>query len=257
MVNDLANRGWIRFPYDPEVEAWSRATNHLAEAAMADPALAHWWVCEDTWFVGVDALDNDAHGHLPDGTPLPDGLMAPLHDSFGRYPLHKAQVSVIRPGYPRPRETESAAGYRYRLKRDAAHVDGLKPEGPDRQRMVKEPHAYILGLPLNDTAPEAAPLVIWEGSHEIIRRALQRAFAPHPPDTWDCVDVTGIYQAARREVFDTCKRVTLHARPGEAYLLHRLSLHGVAPWAGPDQGDRRIAYFRPDMGSVQKWLEMP
>jgi len=49
-------------------------------------------------------------------------------------------------------------------------------------------------------------------------------------------------------------------RPGEATLLHRLTLHGVAPWAAgvtaPPEG-RIIAYFRPLMGTVQDWLLNP
>ena len=257
MVGALESRGWVRFGYDPALARWARAANSFAEAAMVDARHAHWWVCEDTWFVGVDALENNAEGRLPDGTDLPEGFMAGTNKSFGRYPLHKAQISIIRPGYPKPREGESEAGFRYRLNRDAAHVDGLKAEGPDRRRMVQEPHAYILGLPLNDAAPEAAPLVVWEGSHEIMRRAMEEALAPYQPCEWGNVDVTEIYQAARREVFETCERVAVHARPGESYLLHRLSLHGVAPWTGPETGDRRIAYFRPALGSVEEWLRLP
>jgi hypothetical protein len=49
-------------------------------------------------------------------------------------------------------------------------------------------------------------------------------------------------------------------RPGEATLLHRLTLHGVAPWepsaTAPPEG-RIIAYFRPLMSSVKDWLMQP
>lgn len=253
MVGDLAQRGWARIGFDPAVSAWAGRANTYAEAAMSDAALAQWWVCGNTWFVGVDALNNDACGALPDGTPLPPipGI------NSDAYPLHKAQVSVVRPGYPKPREGEGEAAFRYRLKRDAAHVDGLKASGPARRRRIEEPHAYILGLPLNDAPPEAAPLVVWEGSPEIMRRAFRAALAPYPQEDWGKVDVTVAYQEARREVFETCKRVTVYARPGEAYILHRLSLHGVAPWAAAPKGDRRIAYFRPAMETVREWLEKP
>ncbi len=44
------------------------------------------------------------------------------------------------------------------------------------------------------------------------------------------VDITDAYTAARKRVFETCPRVALPGRPGQAVLLHRLSLHGVAPW---------------------------
>ncbi|WP_322866263.1 hypothetical protein U5922_008695 [Aquicoccus sp. G2-2] len=73
---------------------------------------------------------------------------------------------------------------------------------------------------------------------------------------WGTVDVTRAYKVARREVFETCRRVELVAGPGEAYVLHRLALHGVAPWSGAATGDgRMVAYFRPEMpGGVEAWL---
>jgi len=48
--------------------------------------------------------------------------------------------------------------------------------------------------------------------------------------------------------------------PGEAYLVHRFALHGVAPWdedakAGPD--GRMIAYFRPELPDRGLWLNAP
>ena len=170
-------------------------------------------------------------------------------------PLHRAQVSAVYPGYPRPSVQESPAAFAFRRDRDAAHLDGLLPVGPQRQRMVKEPHAYILGLGLTETA--AAPLVAWPGSAAILRAALTAALAPHPPEIWADVDVTEAYGAARAEVFRICPRVELPLRPGEALLLHRHILHGVAPWsagaAAPPEG-RLTAWFRPVMTSVADWL---
>ena len=70
--------------------------------------------------------------------------------------------------------------------------------------------------------------------------------------------MTEVYQAARREVFETCARVELPLKVGEVVLLHRLCLHGIAPWtegaeAAPE--GRMIAYFRPEMpGGVGAWL---
>ncbi|HLQ18611.1 MAG TPA: hypothetical protein VK146_06485, partial [Tabrizicola sp.] len=130
--------------------------------------------------------------------------------------------------------------------------------GPEKRRMVKEPHAWILGLPLNDTA--ASPLIVWEGSHEILRAALLKAFEPHPPETWGDIDITDAYQQARREIFATCRRIELPAKPGEATLLHRLTLHGVAAWKPSDQAPpegRMIAYLRPQLQTVHQWLAKP
>ena len=76
-------------------------------------------------------------------------------------------------------------------------------QGTERRRVIEEPHAYILGIPLNEAPVEAAPLVLWEGSHVIMRDALEKALQPHPEEMWDQVDVTEVYQAARREVFET------------------------------------------------------
>ncbi len=124
--------------------------------------------------------------------------------------------------------------------------------------MVKQPHAWILGLPLNDSA--ASPLTLWEGSHAILRAALLRALARHPPATWGEIDITDPYRQARRAVFATCRRIELPVRPGEATLLHRLTLHGVAPWrpadTAPPEG-RMIAYLRPQLPAAEPWLKSP
>ncbi len=259
MVDGLAGRGWVRFGHDRALAEWVASVLPAARAALRDPALAHWHDCEGTWFVGVDALPNDAQGRVGPGPALSGPAIEAATMLFGPLPLHPAQVSVIRPGYPRPRRGESEAGFRYRVRRDAAHVDGLKPSGADRRRHVEEPHAWILGIPLTDADPDAAPLVVWEGSHLVLGDALRKALAGQAADRLHEADVTDEYQAARRAVFETCKRVALPARPGEAYLLHRHVLHGVAPWAegaGADPDGRMIAYFRPVLpGGVEAWLE--
>ena len=152
---------------------------------------------------------------------------------------------------------ETTAGFRYRKNRDAAHVDGLIAVGPDRRRMLQEPHAFILGLPLNSCSPAASSMVVWEGSHLIMAQAFQKAFAGIDAASWAEVDVTEVYQAARRRVFERCKKVAVHAQPGEAYVVHRLALHGVAPWQNeadaPVEG-RMIAYFRPELRDQGKWI---
>jgi hypothetical protein len=111
-------------------------------------------------------------------------------------------------------------------------------------------------VPLTDTP--ASPFVLWEGSHVIMQEAFRKAFAGVAPENMNTHDVTEAYQAARREVFARCPRIELVAKPGEAYVLHRHALHGVAPWAdgltaGPE--GRMIAYFRPELpGGVADWL---
>ncbi|MEQ9257694.1 MAG: hypothetical protein RIG84_01205 [Roseovarius sp.] len=261
MVEALLEKGWARFPAEEAVARWAGHAFGVACARISDPEERRQWLrCEGTWFVGVDTLPNDATGDLGAGA-LPGTARAAAEALYGALPLHRGQVSVIYPGYPRPREGENEAAFRYRLKRDAAHVDGLLAIGAMRHRMLKERHAYILGLPLTDCGPGASPFSLWEGSHHVMRRAFEAALGHLPESEWASVDLTEVYQQTRREVFDTCKRITLPARPGEAYLVHRHTLHGVAPWEegarAPEEG-RMIAYFRPELPEgTRGWLELP
>ncbi|WP_417209855.1 hypothetical protein [Antarctobacter sp.] len=255
-LGDPDTLGWTRFASSPQTLAWARAARSAGHEVLADPAMrAKWLQCQGTWFVGVDALPTS-----PDGSIAGVPLAGPAIDRLGPLPaLHPAQLSVTFPGYPKRRGGESDAGFRYRLTRDAAHVDGIIAEGPDRRRRILEPHAWILGLPLTEADPEASPLVVWEGSHTVIRAALRTALEDYPPEDWGGVDITEAYAAARRACFETCRRVTLPAAPGEAILLHRLALHGIAPWqdganAAPE--GRMVAYFRPLIsGNVRRWLQ--
>jgi hypothetical protein len=175
-------------------------------------------------------------------------------------PLHRAQVSVCYPGYPQPSAEETEAAYRFRRNRDAAHVDGLLAEGPEKRRHLKEPHAYILGLPLTAQSDDASPLTVWEGSHRIMGPMFARLFEGHPPASWPEIDLTEAYQEARRQVFAECSRLVLPAGPGEAVLLHRHLVHGVAPCgedatASPE--GRMIAYFRPEFPQLSDWIRAP
>ena len=65
---------------------------------------------------------------------------------FNLKPYHKAQLSVIFPGYPKPRTGDSEAAFEYRRKRDAAHVDGLLPIGVEKTYLV-EPHGVFWVFP--------------------------------------------------------------------------------------------------------------
>lgn len=243
----MVDPGWRHLGPHPAIRAWADTARRAALDVLA--TTAEDWRCGGTWFVGVDALANTPDGAI-DGTPFPwDALPLPPQ------PLHRAQLSVIRPGYPQPSPDETPAAFAYRRDRDAAHLDGLLSIGPDKRRMVKEPHAWILGLPLTDTP--AAPLTVWEGSHTLIRAALLKALEPHPPETWSDIDIAEPYQQARRDIFATCRRIKLPARPGEATLLHRLTLHGVAAWTDQDNAPpegRMIAYLRPQLPTVKAWL---
>jgi hypothetical protein len=252
------HKGWTKFDYDRNIAAWVNVAHQVAVGVVADPKKrAEWLQCEGTWFVGVDMLPSDEVGTLAE-TPL-KGRVIDWLSQIETKPMHPAQLSVMYEGYPKPRKDEGDGAFKYRLKRDAAHVDGLLPVGEARRRMLKEPHAYILGVPLNSCSPDASPLVIWEGSHIIMAETFEKALKDILPQKWNTIDLTEVYHAARRHVFATCPRVAVHADPGEAYVVHRLALHGVAPWANgaaaPKEG-RMIGYLRPELANVSQWVDI-
>jgi len=259
-MEEFFRRGWIKFPAEDSVARWAEKALPAARLAAEDPAHADWTRCGGTWFVGVHALPNDAQGAVAGGPPLQGAAMDLIRTGLG-FPdiaLESAQVSICYPGYPKPDPRESEQAARYRVTRDSAHVDGLHAEGPERRRYLREYHSFLLGVPLTPSDPRSSPLVIWEGSHEIMRDAFRRALDPVPPEHWHTADLTEIYQEARRKAFDTCPRVVVSSGPGEACVIHRLTLHGVAPW-GDDSytAPRIICYFRPEAGTARDWLNAP
>jgi len=241
-------QGYRVFPFDARVLRWSVKAQDVAGAVLDDPAMAHWYRHQRTWFVGVDALPNGADGSI-EGVPL-EGPW----DVTG--PWHRAQVSGVFQGYPGRDAEESAAAHRFRIDRCAAHLDGILAEGPEKRRYLREPHAFVLGIALNEVAEGASPLVIWPGSQEIIRAAFAKLYQGVAPEDWGDVDVTQGYQAARRAVFETITPVEVPLQPGEAVLVHRLAIHGVAPWTA-GEGHRAVAYFRPEVDQMGDWLALP
>ena len=140
--------GYIKFGYDKQIANWAKFAKKKGSEILADPAqLQKWLQCEGTWFVGVDVLPNDSKGDFTN-THFPNVFRSFL-GKINLKPYHKAQLSVIFPGYPKPRIGDSEAAFEYRRKRDAAHVDGLLPIGEEKRRYLVEPHGVILGIPLN------------------------------------------------------------------------------------------------------------
>ena len=259
MADEFFERGWASFGVDPDVLAWLDAAEPAARRSVTDPAFAQWHRCGGTWFAGVNALANDEAGAVAGGPPL-GGAAVRFAGRLagGPFAWDRAQVSVCWPGYPKQGAGESAAAFAYRRRRDAAHVDGLLPVGPDRRRFLREHHRFVLGLPTGPAYAAASPLVVWEGSHRIVRETFAGLFGDTPPAAWRDLDVTGAYHALRRRIFAECRRVTLTAGRGEAYLVHRLALHGIAPWgAAAAAGERMVIYFRPDSGDPAAWLHAP
>lgn len=244
----LAARGFQVFEADPRVARWAEAAHRVACDVAGDPQMRKTNLRHgETWFVGVDALPNG-----PDGAVGGVALEGPWQDQItAPKAWHRAQVSVVYPGYPRQDADETDGNHRYRVRRHAAHVDGLLPVGPGRRRYLQEPHAFILGLPLN--LSRAAPLMVWPGSQRIMGEAFRDLIGTANPQN---VDLTNGYQAARHVVFDQISPEPVFASPGQSMLLHRHLLHGVAPWettdTAPPEG-RMIAYFRPEF-AAEDWL---
>ena len=259
MADAFFEHGWAAFPVDPAILDWLDTAEEAARRAVADPAHSQWHRCGGTWFAGVNALDNDVTGTVAGGLPLQGAAIRFAEKLVGeRFDWDRAQVSVCYPGYPKQGEGESDAAFAYRRDRDAAHVDGLLPVGPARRRFLREHHRFILGLPTGPADAAASPLVVWEGSHRIVRETFARTFGDTSPATWRDVDVTEVYHATRRRIFAECRRVTVTAGRGEAYLVHRLALHGIAPWgAGATADERMVIYFRPESGDPAAWLRAP
>ena len=254
--------GWCQFDTDPRLLAWVEAALEPAREARRHPEQQQWLRYQGTWFAGVNALDNDADASVGDSGPLTGEAVDFVASELGLsgFAWDRAQISICYPGYPLPMDGESEARARYRRDRDAAHVDGLLREGPAMRRHLREHHAFILGIPMVDFDRAASPFVIWEGSHEIMRARFADRLRDLPAEDWGELDITDTYQSAREQVFEECRRVEIHCRPGEAFLAHRLSLHGTAPWAeqaaaGPD--GRMICYFRPPAIGAAEWLSNP
>lgn len=244
---NLSADGFVVFPRDEKLEAWAREAYSAALNVLSDPDMQKAWLRHGgTWFVGVDALPNSPDGSIG-GMALrgawQDLVAPPTH-------WHQAQLSVTYRGYPAQDQDESDAAHRYRVKRCGAHVDGLLLE--DGRRYPREPHRFVLGLPLNDS--DACPLVVWCGSHRPMRAALKAHIGDRDPRD---VDVTEVYKATRATLFETCTPVEVTAKPGQAILLDRHVLHGIKPWEDnqtmPPEG-RMVAYFRPLCDDASDWL---
>ena len=254
--------GWCRFKYDESLMEWIIDTLPFARETIVAKQNFCWLRCGGTWFAGVNVLTNGNNGAINASGPIRGIAVDFIRETLGydNFDWDQGQVSVCYPGYPRPMPEESEAAFRYRRDRDAAHIDGLLPEGPDRHRHLREYHGFILGIPMVDFSSGASPLVLWEGSHEIIRETFIEIFQELPAHGWGEVNITEAYHEVRRKVFDRCKRVEIHARPGEAYLLHRFTLHGISPWqkgASATGDGRMITYFRPQTDDPEGWLINP
>ena len=98
MLGGTGARGWRRVT-GSGIAAWAAAAWPVAREAVAGSGLP--WRCGGTWFVGLDALPNGPDGRMGEAEfPWQEVGLEPV-------PLHPAQLSVTREGYPRQGEEES------------------------------------------------------------------------------------------------------------------------------------------------------
>jgi len=253
--------GWCKFDFDQRLFDWSISIFDDATEAVHASENQHWWRHQKTWFVGVNVLENNEFAATSKVSPLQCDALDFLKDQLNASvdQMDRAQISVCLPGYPKVDPQELPAAHRYRVNRDAAHIDGLLHEGPDKQRYAKEYHEYILLIPLTALDHGASPFVVWNNSHTIMQMALHAALKGYPSEQWPNVPITQAYKESRKNIFKCCERVEIQPKIGEAILAHRLLLHGTAPWAKgvkASECGRMFCFFRPQTLTPEQWLKL-
>ena len=254
------DNGFCLFDHDDALFAWVASSLEPARLAVSAKRNRHWFRHDNTWFVGVNALPNKKTGRIGNGPALQGGAVDFIQRylTSGDLSVDRGQISVCYPGYPKPSIGESELAYGYRLRRDAAHIDGVMRVGVERN--IVEHNDYILALPMVKFSSDAAPLVVWQGSHKIMQVALSSFLADYPVEQWSTVAITDVYTKTRKQIFANCQRIEVQFEPGQSLLGHRHLLHGTAPWgtsasAGPD--GRMICFFRPQTQSLEHWVSAP
>ncbi len=256
-IEQYTNHGFCLFEHDAAILNWVDSVLPAARKAVKAKQNQHWFRHGDTWFVGVNVLPNDRYGRLSNGPRLTGTAVNFIEKVITKKSLNldRAQISVCYPEYPLPSSDESDSAFAYRLRRDAAHVDGIMRQG--EHRYLVERHDYIFALPVTQFSHDAAPFVVWKGSHKIIQAALSNFLAGFPVAQWNTVPVNDVYNEARKKVFADCQRIELALKPGQSFVGHRHILHGTASWgssasSGPD--GRMLCFFRPESFSIKQWV---
>ena len=263
LPQDLAQQGWHCLPQLPALLHWSEAHLQAAHACMKDPSNKHWWRYQSTWFAGVNVLANNATGAAGAKPSLPEELLSALtgYCQADTQALDQGQISAIYPGYPQADTLQSEQAHYFRQRHYAAHLDGLVPQGTGRRRFLTEQHSFILGISLTDHPANAAPLMVWPGSHQRIQAWLQTTLGTESSTKWANIDLTDEYQQIRRQILEDTEPQALYLAKGEAYVLHRHLLHGMGLWPksieDPRHQGRIITYFRPCWHEPENWLFGP
>ncbi len=253
--------GWYQFSADDQILGWLESIQTVVGQAIAAPQNQHWWRYQGTWFVGVNVLPNDGRGRVNAGPTLTGAaanfLAKYLKADLGAF--DKAQLSIVRAGYPQADKHETKAALAYRRDRDAAHIDGLLKDAVAAGRYAREYHHYLWAIALHDGSLCTSPLVVWRGSHRLIQDSFRRFFADKDIESISQYDVSECYAATRKQVFEQCERVALPLQRGQSVVAHRFLLHGTAPWSRSQRGikqtdARGLCFFRPELKDLHRWL---
>ena len=251
--------GWAAVSCDAQMLNWTRLAKEITMQKLDSISSKKGQLrCGGTWFVGVNFLNNDPSGRLNNISFKGDAVKA-ITTRYGElfFGWDEAQISICYEGYPRQDENEPPGAFEYRKNRFGAHIDGILPVGEAKRRFAREFHAFIFGVPLVDCNEHTSPVVVWEGSHHIIREYISKALSNIPVNRWKNEDITEIYNSARREVFFKCKQKTILVPLGGSYIMHRFTLHGIMPWREKEklkECGRMIAYFRPTFKEPKLWF---
>ena len=64
-LNKFKDTGWIKFDFDHRVASWAKVANSKITSKLKNKEIfENNLTCQGTWFVGVDALDNNPDGAL-------------------------------------------------------------------------------------------------------------------------------------------------------------------------------------------------
>ena len=141
----------------PSVAAWVARSLPQAREAVKAPENAQWLRSGGTWFVGVNALPNDARrSWCPAARRSPARLSISFAMSWALrdLALERGQVSVCYPGYPQA----DAVANRRRPSLIAATAPrlismGFMPKARRGGGFFHEPHSFLLGIPMVEASP--------------------------------------------------------------------------------------------------------
>ncbi len=166
-----------------------------------------------TWFVGVDALPTCPMAVCPAVRRCRRGDCFPARSPRLHRPVaHGAALRLL----PRlsQRDDDESESQQPLPRQTRCGPCGRPPwRGPERRRHLREFHDLILGLPLNAASADAAPLVVWRGSHVMMQKLFTDALAHLAPEEWGAVDLTDLYQQ--------CGNSVRHLRARGAAARHR------------------------------------